>query len=955
MTTRGRTWVAASLVAGGLALASAGTAAQAAFTAEERTAPPYHLPEGSRDMVERADRHERLARAAEAAGDQARAARHLAKACYARSEVVIDVTLQAPACHRARALARAHGVLDVEVSLLTTEGNLRAWILDIPGSVASLTAAIERGASLDPDRPEGGPLNDAHLALGAIMIEAGQFGAAREELTFARDHCRVSGNPTCLGYSEMWLCRLHTQLGDFGAARAACEAAQAAADGDVFVLMNLSWMEANLEAALERHEASLAAWMAAWQRAQVRGGELLRPTLMNSIADTLVRLGRLDEAEAWQRRLEEATAAGRVPASYAPQTAMRRGQIAMARGRLDEAIPALEAASQSSMYELAIGADYALAAAYRSRRDLAGAREALERALARIEAGRTSVGGAALRASYLSMHAKAYRELIRVRWEAEGPAAAAAALEIAEAGRARALLDALGSAQVAGAAAPTLSATAVQATLGPGDVLIEYVSSEDELLAITVTRDRIAITPLPRAGTAATLGRRVDFFSALVQESDDEARLGPTARRLYHDVLGPALAGVPADARTLVIAADGPLHRLPFDAIGDPDPLIDRWDIVTLPSASALANRNRRAPHAAAALVVAAPATPAALDPLPAAATEAAAIRRRVGGEVAQLSGVGATEAGLTALGLSRFAVLHFASHAVTDETTPLMSALMLAPGDAGGDGRWTAEQIYRASIPADLVVLSACSTAAGAPTPGEGVMSLARAFLYAGAGATIATLWDVPDAAGPIFADALYRGLASGGPLGATAAEARRELRRQGAPPRAWAAYVVSGHPAARVGVTARHDAQTWAATAAAIVALLLLVAATAARAAGRPGVQPLAFATGSIAAAGLAVALQIWPALAGGSLGGAAATRRGAEEQRLAATVTGGRVQWAPIRGADEHTVEIFDAGGVPIATQAGEPMSVAVPPGAAWVRVEARYGGQALSRSALIPMSP
>jgi CHAT domain-containing protein len=135
------------------------------------------------------------------------------------------------------------------------------------------------------------------------------------------------------------------------------------------------------------------------------------------------------------------------------------------------------------------------------------------------------------------------------------------------------------------------------------------------------------------------------------------------------------------------------------------------------------------------------------------------------------------------------------------DEERPLRSALMLSNAD-GDDGRWTAEDIYRSTLSADLVVLSACSTAAGATAPGEGVMSLSRAFLYAGAGATIATLWSVPDKHGPAFADALYRELANGQPLGAAAAAARRELRRLGAPPRAWAAYVVTGHPDARVGV---------------------------------------------------------------------------------------------------------------------------------------------------------
>lgn len=786
---------------------------------DEHTAHPYLLLHGGSDMVVRAERHERLAATAQAAGDHARAGRHLAEACYARSEYAFDVTLGASACQRARVIADTHGVVDVKVSLLTTEGNLRAWSLDVTGAVARLQEAIALGASLDPNDPTGSPVNDAHFALGAILIEAGHFDLAQQELTFARAHCTTASNDTCVAYAEVWLCRLHTQLGNFAAATAACDAAQTSEDA--FVRMNLGWMRSGLETALGRHDASLAALQGAWRDAQIRGGELLWPTLMHSIADALVTLGRLDEAEVWQRQLEVATESGRLPASYAPQTWMRRGQIALARGSFPTAIDAFTKASNSPMHEMAIGADYGLAAARKANGDLPAARHALERAITRIEAGRTSVDGAELRASYLTLHAKAYRELIGIRFDSEGGEAAPAALAIAEAGRARALLDALASAQVVGAAAPTLDAAAVQATLAGDEVLVEYVSSEQRLLAITVTRDRIALHALPGAGTADELAKRVDFFSALVQETDEEARLNATARRLYNDVLAPALADVPAAARTLIIAADGPLHRLPFDALGDSPRLIDRWDVVTLPSASALANRTRATAPTSAALVVAAPAETAGLGPLTAAPAEAAAIRRRVGGEVAELSGAGATHEALEASGLGRFAVLHFASHALMDEARPLRSALMLAPGASDAEGRWSAEEIYRTSVSADLVVLSACRTGAGAQTPGEGVMSLARAFLYAGAGATVATLWDVPDAPSPIFADVLYRELAAGRQLSAAVAEARRELRRQGAPPRAWAAYVLTGNPRARVAVTPR--ASQWPAPLVAGLALVL------------------------------------------------------------------------------------------------------------------------------------
>lgn len=792
-----------------IAAAAIGTsirlAAQQEFTPEELTVSPYQLLHGSRDMTERVDRHNRLAAIAEAAGDYARAARHYALGCGARSAFLRDASLNAPACQKARALARDHDVLDVKVQMLVAEGVTRAWRLDIQGAIDVLHEAVRMGATMNPDLPDHSSLVGAHATLGTMLLETGQFDAAQKEITYARDHCRATGNPVCAAYQDIWLCRMSSNIGDLIAARAYCDAAlvEAKIDNDVLVLASLGWMRGTLEAALGRPQASLASLQGAWQAAQVRGGETMQPALAPLIVDALVKLGRLDEAEAWQTRIEKALADGHVPAPFGPQIAMRRGQIALARGRLAEASAAFETASGSQIHEMSIRGHLAGASVAMLRHDPERARQSLEQAIQKIEMGRSNLSGSALRTSYLTLHANAYRALIGVRFESEGNAAAAAALDLAEAGRARALLDQLASAKIAGAQAATLKAAAVQAALGPDQVLIEYVSSADRLFAITVTRERVSIAPLPGAGSEADLARRVDFFNTITQESD-EAALRPAARRLYADVLAPALVPVAPSAKTLIIAADGPLHRMPFDALGDAARVIDRWNVVMVPSASALVKRSRQDTSVGQTLVVAASSSLPGLAPLAAAPAEAAAIRRRIGGGIDELTGAVATKAQLQAQGLERFAVLHFASHAIVDEERPLRSALMLA-NDDGDDGRWTAEEIYRSKLTADLVVLSACSTAAGATAPGEGVMSLSRAFLYAGAGATIATLWDVPDAPGPVFADVLYRELAAGQPLGVAAAAARRELRRQGAPPRVWAAYVLTGNPGGRVNIKPR------------------------------------------------------------------------------------------------------------------------------------------------------
>ena len=56
--------------------------------------------------------------------------------------------------------------------------------------------------------------------------------------------------------------------------------------------------------------------------------------------------------------------------------------------------------------------------------------------------------------------------------------------------------------------------------------------------------------------------------------------------------------------------------------------------------------------------------------------------------------------------------------------------------------------ELYNESLDADLAVLSACDTGSGFYENGEGVISLSRAFSYAGVPSTVVSLWKVDDEA---------------------------------------------------------------------------------------------------------------------------------------------------------------------------------------------------------------
>jgi CHAT domain-containing protein len=80
-------------------------------------------------------------------------------------------------------------------------------------------------------------------------------------------------------------------------------------------------------------------------------------------------------------------------------------------------------------------------------------------------------------------------------------------------------------------------------------------------------------------------------------------------------------------------------------------------------------------------------------------------------------------------------------------DADPFTSFLALAPSGptAPADGTLTAQEIYGLKLSADLVVLSACRSGSGRVT-GDGIATLARAFIYAGAPSLVTSLWDVAD-----------------------------------------------------------------------------------------------------------------------------------------------------------------------------------------------------------------
>ncbi|WP_367393164.1 CHAT domain-containing protein [Lewinella sp. LCG006] len=112
----------------------------------------------------------------------------------------------------------------------------------------------------------------------------------------------------------------------------------------------------------------------------------------------------------------------------------------------------------------------------------------------------------------------------------------------------------------------------------------------------------------------------------------------------------------------------------------------------------------------------------------------------------------------------SDYNLLHLSMHGSYDLEFPMNSALIFTRSDSS-DVFLRASEIYGLSLTGEMAVLSACNTGYGKLQPGEGAMTLARAFHYAGIPSVVASLWSIPDNSSSRLMKLFYEQLSHGYP----------------------------------------------------------------------------------------------------------------------------------------------------------------------------------------------
>jgi CHAT domain-containing protein len=366
-----------------------------------------------------------------------------------------------------------------------------------------------------------------------------------------------------------------------------------------------------------------------------------------------------------------------------------------------------------------------------------------------------------------------------------------------------------------------------QAILDKETLLLEYALGEEKSFLWGVTQNSMQAHELP---TQNDITQLVEQYLPTLREPlygrDEIERHIALGRQLYRILIEPAVDQLRGKSK-LIIVPDGSLYYLPLEALIADDGgnssekgknqlqslpyLAKNYTVTYIPSASVLVtlekdhntNRHKGASSQAPLLAFGDPVYQVAPEPLTVALDLRRSYEKRGGGfprleysaeEVEKIAGVygitlpsdavnlreKATEKRLREMDLTRYRMLHFATHAIlSDEvkwiTQPAL-VLSLTGTDDTHDGFLQMGEIFNLRLDADLVVLSACDTGRGKLYRGEGVVGLTRAFIYAGTPSVVASLWKVYDKSTSLFMEFFYRNLKEG--LSKT--EALRQAKRQ-------------------------------------------------------------------------------------------------------------------------------------------------------------------------------
>ncbi|MEY2499507.1 MAG: hypothetical protein QOD12_3063 [Verrucomicrobiota bacterium] len=369
-----------------------------------------------------------------------------------------------------------------------------------------------------------------------------------------------------------------------------------------------------------------------------------------------------------------------------------------------------------------------------------------------------------------------------------------------------------------------------QLVSGGRTALLKFVVRDDQTLVFVVHEDN---EPGSSNGKKSA---RIDVFPLAVKRDELAKRAGEfrknlaeraldwrkPAHQLYEALLKPSEAAW-IGAGHLIIVPDGPLWELPFQALhADDRSLIEKRTVSYAPSISFLARASNKprsdSLRSARLLALGNPALAgsehkslsknraqnsatlmgADWQPLPAAEKQVSELRKIYTTERSSIFVGTAAREEVFKREAGKFDILHFATHGVLNDQAPLYSYLLLSQANlsADEDGMLEGYELMRMKLRARLAVLSACETARGEITAGEGITGLSWALFLAGCPTTVVSQWKVESESNTVLMVDFHRRLRDGVAPAEALRQASLALARQPGyhHPFYWAPFVVVG-----------------------------------------------------------------------------------------------------------------------------------------------------------------
>ncbi len=146
----------------------------------------------------------------------------------------------------------------------------------------------------------------------------------------------------------------------------------------------------------------------------------------------------------------------------------------------------------------------------------------------------------------------------------------------------------------------------------------------------------------------------------------------------------------------------------------------------------------------------------------------------------------------------SEHKIIHIGTHAESNNINPELSRLIFAKNNADDDNSLYTYEIYNTNLSSNLAILTACET--GKPTyqAGEGMISLAHAFNYAGSESILTSLWKIDEQSSAKIIELFYKNIKKGWPKDKALQQAKLDYissyEGRSLNPQYWAGLVLIG-----------------------------------------------------------------------------------------------------------------------------------------------------------------